>query len=161
MASCFGYLRAVPMLMMRLATLPIVTPEARQPQTQVLSAELVCGLILGHVPHVFGQLVWISSLRVGESGEYRCWAFDSAVTPEVASEAMRLTHVRVFTQWLGLGIEAQYKDLAQYLASDQSAEQLLKDGFRLKKLIPASAHEGERMLFLADLEMIMGLMELG
>lgn len=146
--------------MTHLATLPTVTPKARSHQTQVLSTELVCGLILGHVPHVFGQLVWISSFREGESDEYRCWAFDSAVPSEVASEAMRHTHVRAFTQWLGLGLEAQYKDLAQYLASDESAAQLLKEGVGLKKLIPAPAHEGERMLFLADLDMVMGLMEL-
>ena len=147
------------MFMTRLTTLPTTTPEIQQ-QQKLLSAEIVCDLILGHVPHLFGKLVWISSFRAGDSGEYRCWAFDSAVTPEVASEAMLHAHVRVFTRWLGLSLDEQYKDLAQYLASGESTGHFLQQGFGLKKLIPVSAHEGQRAVFLADLEMIMGLMEL-
>ncbi len=99
--------------MTRILRLPTITPEVQELHKRLLSAEIVFELLLGHVPHTFGKLVWISSFRIDNSGEYRIPELDDAVSPEITDKALQRAHQRVFAQWLALGLEQQYEDLAQ------------------------------------------------
>lgn len=141
---------------LRLAT---VTLEEQTLQKQLLSAEIACDLLLRRVPQAFGKLVWISSFALDESPERRSREFAPGIPPEIANLAINRAHKRVFTQWLGLRLEEQYKDLTEYLASEEGAEQLTRPNFGLRRLIPPSAIDAERIRFLSDLETTMELME--
>lgn len=136
-----------------------VTPEEQRLQKQLLSAEISCDLLLRHIPQIFGQLVWISSFALDTSPEIRSHEFAPSIAPKIANLALNHAHKRVFTQWLGLRLEEQYKDLAEYLAGEEAAEQLTSPNFGLRRLIPPSAVDAERMLFLSELETIMQLMK--
>jgi hypothetical protein len=155
----FGYTDAISAFMAYIIRLPAAPREERPIQEQLLSAEVICDLVAGHLPHLFGQLIWISSFRVGTTDDYRWPAFDRSGCPRITRKALGHTHQRLFTQWIELDFEQQYRDLALYLSSDLSAKQMLSETFRLRKLIPSSASESERLLFISDLEMIMGLVE--
>jgi hypothetical protein len=115
-------------------------------------------VLLGQAPQVFGKLVWIASFRLGNSAVYRGSAFEGgAVTAEMANEALRQAHEGVFAQWIGLKLEQQYKDLAEYLSGIGRHTVFLAQG--LEPLIPLNARDAERELFLADLEVVFSLAE--
>jgi hypothetical protein len=109
---------------------------------------------LCQVPQVFAKLMWLASLRLGRSMEYWSIGFADLGSPLMISQALREAHEGVFTQWLGLKLDQQYEDLANYLSN---AGAFVPQGG--ESLIPPSARGCERVLFLTDFAILSGLIE--
>ncbi len=114
------------------------------------------------LPTVFGRLVFLAGLRDDETGTYRHYGLELALGRH-ASDAIRSTHEATFLQWLGLTIERQKDDFSAFLASApghrRQAVAAWSDIARHFALIPASAREHERALYLADVEVVLDLCE--
>ena len=67
---------------------------------------------------------------------------------------LRHSHHEVFSAWLGFTLAEQKADLEEYLMASQAALDLLP----YRDVPPATAHQVERQLYLADLETILELL---
>jgi hypothetical protein len=104
---------------------------------------------------VFGRLVYVSGLRDG-AGLYSHPALNELVGRSEADRTLCHCHHQVFRQWIGCALAEQKADLDGYLASSSHAIDLVFG----RGLIPQTAHEVERLLYLTDLEMLLELLRL-
>ncbi len=117
---------------------------------------------LSRIPTTFGRLVFLSTLRDSNTGIYTHYGFAQRVGDETAHEALRQSHFECFSEWLAFSLEAQQSDLDQYLSGiDGDRKTILDNWIRTKpyrNLIPASALDMERKLYLSDLETLLELL---
>jgi hypothetical protein len=117
---------------------------------------------LSQIPTTFGRLVFLSTLRDSNTGVYSHYGFAQRVGDTVAHEALRQSHFECFSEWLSFSLEAQKADLDLYLSGiDSDRKTILNTWTRTKpyrNLIPASALEMERKLYLSDLETLLELL---
>ncbi len=117
---------------------------------------------LAQIPSLFGRLVYLASLRDQNTGRYEHHGLAQLFGEEVADEALRESHAATFQDWLCYTLEQQKSDLDLYLAGlDTDKRTLLDTWIRLapyRSLIPASARDVERKLYLADLETLLQLL---
>ena len=104
------------------------------------------------IPTIFGRLVYLSSLR-DSSGRYFHDSMAS-LPREDAERALRNSHQQVFQQWICFGLEEQKADLDEYLATAGGPRYALA----YRNLVPATAREVERQLYLTDLETLLELL---
>lgn len=118
---------------------------------------------LSQIPSLFGRLVYLASLRDQNTGRYEHHGLSQLFGEEAADEALRQSHAATFEQWLCFSLEQQKADLDLYLASlDTDKRTLLDTWLRLapyRSLVPVSAREVERKLYLADLETLLELLK--
>src|SRR6266851_3629956 len=72
---------------------------------------------LSQIPSVFGRLVYLSSLRNTVSGKYEHHGLALMFGEADARRALRKSHTRAFTEWLGFNLEQQKADLDLYLST--------------------------------------------
>ncbi len=117
---------------------------------------------LAQIPSLFGRLVYLASLRDQNTGRYEHHGLAQLFGEDVADEALRESHAATFQDWLCYTLEQQKSDLDLYLAGlDTDKRTLLDTWIRLapyRSLIPASARDVERKLYLADLETLLELL---
>jgi hypothetical protein len=89
--------------------LTVVRKGDEQAEFEIATSVLTS--VLAGVPTTLGKLAWISAFRVPDSDEYAHPALDQLVCHKVAVRAARTVHERRFYDWLGLGLQAQLKDL--------------------------------------------------
>jgi len=65
------------------------------------------------------------------------------------------SHHQVFSEWLGFGLAEQKSDLDEYLQEPGNS----RHARNYRNLMPPTAHDVERQLYLTDLETLMGLLE--
>jgi len=115
------------------------------------------------IPTVFGRLVYLASLRNPVSGIYEHEGLNRLFGREDADRALRHSHRQVFSEWLGRNLEDQKSDLDEFLAGTQlGSGHTLRDIDRIEPygdLIPSSAREVERELYLTDLETLLELLK--
>jgi hypothetical protein len=87
------------------------------------------------IPTVFGRLVYLRSL------------------PDCSELPIGHTALQVFASWLRLGLSEQVRDLRAYLAASGG---LTHGDF--SRLVPPAARDVERLLFLTDMETLVGLL---
>ncbi len=118
---------------------------------------------LAQIPSLFGRLVYLASLRDQNTGRYEHHGLAQLFGEEVADEALRDSHAATFQDWLCYTLEQQKTDLDLYLAGlDTDKRTLLDTWIRLapyRSLVPASARDVERKLYLADLETLLELLK--
>jgi hypothetical protein len=118
---------------------------------------------LAQIPSLFGRLVYLASLRDQNTGRYEHHGLAQLFGEEVADEALRESHAATFQEWLCYTLEQQKTDLDLYLAGlDTDKRTLLDTWIRLapyRTLVPASARDVERKLYLADLETLLELLK--
>ncbi len=118
---------------------------------------------LSRIPTLFGRLVYLSSLRNGNSGTYEHLGFAQRFTKADAARTLKLSHEASFADWLSFSIEEQKADLDRYLVELDEDRATVLANWRLvppfANLIPASARQAERDLFLGDMLLVMALME--
>jgi hypothetical protein len=113
--------------------------------------------ILAQVPTVFGRLVYLSHLRQGGlAGFYSHPALNEFAGREESDRTLSHCHHQVFSQWIGFTLAEQKADLDEYLASSKQVVDLVF----CRSLIPQTAHEVERLLYLTDLETLLELLRL-
>lgn len=122
---------------------------------------------LCHIPSVFGRLVYLASLRNSNTGRYEHHGLTLVFGEEDANRTLRESHEKSFRDWLQFKLEYQKADLDLYLASIATDRRtIIETWLRLmpyRNFLPASARGTDRLLFLADLEMLLTVLrnELG
>ena len=108
---------------------------------------------LSRTPTLFGRLVFLASLRNPKNGRYSHDALDGIPTDD-ADRTLRNSHQQVFQQWISSGLAEQKCDLEEYLGAVGGSWPALT----YRDLIPSTAHEVERQLYLTDLETLLELL---
>jgi hypothetical protein len=118
---------------------------------------------LTQIPSTFGRLVYLASLRDQNTGRYEHHGLAQIFSEAEADEALRESHANTFSEWLCFNLEQQRSDLDLYLSSFQADKRtILSTWIRLtpyRNLIPVSARDPERRLYLADLEALLELLK--
>jgi hypothetical protein len=118
---------------------------------------------LSQIPSVFGRLVYLCSLRDQNTGAYQHYGLSQMFGRAEADRALRNSHQQAFEEWLCFTLEQQKADLDLYLAGlNGNRRTILETWIRLapyRNLVPSSAREVERQLYLADLEAILDLLK--
>lgn len=109
--------------------------------------------MVAQIPTRFGRLVFLCSLRESASGRYSHPALTERFGAEAADRTLCHSHHLVFMEWLRLSLADQKADLEEYLRSMGFSSKDL----RYRELVPPSAHEVERMLYIADFEVVLQL----
>jgi hypothetical protein len=108
------------------------------------------------VPTVFGRLVFLASLRDGARGRYRHDSLARQLGPDDMDRTLCNSHHQVFSEWLNFNLTEQKSDLDDYLRrAGKPAEIPYRD------LVPPTAREVERQLYLTDLETLLELLKYG
>lgn len=117
---------------------------------------------LSQIPSAYGRLVYLSDLRDDDSATYKHHGLALIFGEEAAGQALSESHMRVFREWLTLGLDQQKADLMLYMSkSPVSRGALVENWLRLapyRNLLPLRASEAERELFLSDLETLLVLL---
>ncbi|MFN7938900.1 MAG: hypothetical protein U0R19_36565 [Bryobacteraceae bacterium] len=117
---------------------------------------------LSQIPSQFGRLVYLSSLRDANTGQYRHHGLAAVFGEDEADRAMRLSHEEAFGGWLEWGLEQQKADLELYVAGlEPERKKVVETWSRLepyRNLPPARSEGVEKELFLTDLETLLSLM---
>jgi hypothetical protein len=117
---------------------------------------------LTRIGSIFGRLVYLSSLRDQNTGKYQHFGLAQIHGDNEADAALRQSHAETFAEWLCFDLEQQKADLDLYLSElATDLGNVLETWARLepyRNLIPASAKEAERRLYLADLTTLLGVL---
>ncbi len=109
---------------------------------------------LQRIPTHFGRLVFLASLRDLLTGRYSHPPLSQIVGREITDRTLCHSHHEIFSQWLSFSLSRQKADLDEYLLSAHAPLDLAS----CRDLIPASAHQVERQLYLTDLETLLELL---
>ncbi len=126
--------------------------SARPEATRGPAAEL-WRKTLSRIPTHFGRLVFLASLREALTGLYSHPPLSQIVGLEITDRTLRHSHHEVFAEWLGFTLAQQKADLDEYLAASNAPRELA----HYRDLVPGTAHQVERQLYLTDLETLLEL----
>ena len=107
------------------------------------------------IPTHFGRLVFLASLRDPATGHYYHQGLAQSVGTEEADRSLCNSHHQVFQQWLGFSLAEQKADLDEYLSFGTAPRYALP----YRKLVPPTARDVERQLYLTDLETLLELLK--
>jgi len=117
---------------------------------------------LAQIPSVFGRLAYLCSLRDANTGVYQHYGLSQIFGDQAANEALCTSHQQVFAEWLSFDLEQQKADLDLYLAGLEGNRRIIVETWlRLapyRSLVPSSAREVERELYVRDLEILLELL---
>jgi len=118
---------------------------------------------LSQIPSVFGRLVYLCSLRDQNTGAYQHYGLAQVFGDQEADQVLRDSHEQAFGEWLCYTLEQQKADLDLYLSGlEGDRRTILETWIRLapyRNLVPSTAREVERQLYLGDLETILELLK--
>lgn len=118
---------------------------------------------LSQIPSLFGRLVYLCSLRDANTGAYEHYGLAHVFGDAEADRVLRESHCQVFSSWICLTLEHQKADLDLYLSGLTGNRRTILDTWiRLqpyRNMIPSTARQVERELYMADLEAILGLLK--
>jgi hypothetical protein len=118
---------------------------------------------LSQIPSVFGRLVYLSSLRGTNTGQYEHHGLSLIFGEEEAHKALRRSHEESFAGWLNFSLEQQKADLDLYLSALAGKRTAIIDTWlRLmpyRNVVPASARPTEKRLFVSDFEALLHLLK--
>jgi hypothetical protein len=110
---------------------------------------------LSQVPTLFGRLTLLSSLRNTTTGRYSEDDLLRILGPEDTDRALCNSHHQVFSEWLRFSLAEQKADLDDYLRMAGGSRR----AFDYRHLIPPTARDVERQLYLTDLETLLELLK--
>jgi hypothetical protein len=110
---------------------------------------------LSQVPTVFGRLAFLASLRDTKTGRYSHETLRRSLGPEETDRCLCNSHHQVFSEWLRFSLAEQKADLDDYLSPAGSSRKLLD----YRHLVPPTARDVERQLYLTDLETLLELLK--
>ena len=111
--------------------------------------------LLSQVPTVFGRLALLASLRDPATGRYSHEALLRILGPEDTDRALCNSHHQVFSEWLRCSLSEQKSDLDDYLKDAGNSREALD----YHHLVPPTARDVERQLYLTDLETLLELLK--
>src|SRR5262249_46278955 len=110
---------------------------------------------LAQVPTVFGRLTLLASLRNPTTGRYSHEDLLPFMGPEDTDRALCNSHHQVFTEWLRFSLAEQKADLDDYLCMTGRSRRAVD----YRHLVPPTARDVERQLYLTDLETLLELLK--
>jgi hypothetical protein len=114
---------------------------------------------LSRVPTLYGKLAYLASLRDSSTGSYRHHGLSAAFGREDAGNALRESHLTVFSEWLNTTLSDKYDDLTQFVASlDAPSSETVRQWLQNKvyrNCVPPSASAAEKEYFVTDLEALL------
>ena len=110
---------------------------------------------LSQIPTLFGRLAYLASLRDPLTGRYSQETLIRMLGAEQADRTLCQSHYQTFSQWLCFSLMEQKNDLGEYLNSAQ----LPRFAMHYRHLVPRTAREVERQLYLTDLETLLQLLQ--
>ena len=117
---------------------------------------------LSRIPSSFGRLVYLSSLRNNNSGQYEHHGLALMFGESETHDTLLESHRRTFAEWLNYGLEQQKADLDFYLSSlSIHGKTLVATWLRLapyRNFVPSNVRAAERQLYLTDLETLLDLL---
>ena len=117
---------------------------------------------LSQIRSTFGKIVYLASLRNENTGRYEHFGLAQIYNDDDADAVLRQNHDDVFREWLGYSLEPQKRDLENYFETiENDRGTVLNTWLTLspyRRLLPASASEAERELYITDLELILELL---
>jgi hypothetical protein len=132
-----------------LAEFPANSLSARTPAAHIWRKTL------SQIPTVFGRLVFVASLRDTGTGKYSHEALVRLLSQEDTDRTLCNSHHQVFSEWLGFSLSEQKSDLDDYLNVAGSP----RDALHYRDLVPPTARDVERQLYLTDLETLLELLK--
>jgi hypothetical protein len=134
-----------------------VEPLRDDPQTRKAGA--ACDGILRDIPTVFGKLVTLAGLQTTGAGQYYHPQLDGNFPPALVSFLFRQRHEEAFSQWLNLSLEEQHKQLTEFFCALWTVGRPRLPKNVRQALAPPTAAKPERILFFADLECTISVIE--
>ena len=117
---------------------------------------------LSQISSHFGRLVYLAGLRNPNNGSYEHHGLFMVFGEEEANKAMKKSHTVVFREWLTFSLEQQTRDLEDYIAgTGEDRATVIRHWLKLapyRNLVPGSAKNVERKLFVADLSAVLELL---
>jgi len=117
---------------------------------------------LSQIPTVVGRLFFLASLRNQNSGQYEHHGLAQMFGSLEATRALKKSHREAFSEWLSYDVEEQKADLELYLSEQpEDRRTILKTWEKLepyRNVLPSSAKDVEKKLYLADLRAILKLL---
>jgi len=110
---------------------------------------------LSQVPTVFGRLAFLAALRNPTTGRYSHEALLRVLGPEETDRALCNSHHQVFAEWLQFSLAEQKSDLDDYLRTAGNSDA----SFDYHRLVPPTARDVERQLYVTDLETLLELLK--
>jgi len=110
---------------------------------------------LAHVPTVFGRLAFLASLRNPTTGRYSHEDLLRVLGPEETDRALCNSHHQIFSEWLRFSLSEQKADLDAYLNTVGGS----RDALDYRHLVPPTARDVERQLYVTDLETLLELLK--
>jgi hypothetical protein len=114
---------------------------------------------LAQIPSVFGRLVYLSSLRDPNTGQYQHFGFAQRFSDREADRTLRHSHLNMFSDWLCFSLEQQKNDLELYLETLEADKRAIIANWLewppFMNWIPIQTREAERDLFRSDLETVL------
>jgi len=114
-------------------------------------------------PSLFGQLVYLASLRDLDTGRYEHQGVAKNLDEAALDKTLRETHAAVFAEWLSLDLERQKADLLSYLSALGGDPHAVLEAWLheapYKMLTPPSAEQAECQLYLSDLRTLLELLK--
>ena len=118
-------------------------------------AAMIWRKTLSQVPTVFGRLAFLASLRNTATGRYSHEELVRILGPEATDRALCNSHHQVFSEWLKFSLAEQKADLDDYLSTGGRS----RAAFHYRHLVPPTARDVERQLYLTDLETLLELLK--
>lgn len=125
------------------------------PQSARAPAAQIWRKALSRVSTQFGRLVFLASLRDSATGRYCHDDLLRILGSEDTDRTLCRSHHQVFSEWLGFSLAEQKSDLDEYLQEPGN----FRHAMHYRDLVPPTARDVERQLYLTDLETLMGLLE--
>lgn len=117
---------------------------------------------LTQIPSTFGRLVYLCSLRDLNTGRYLHFGLAQRYDDAGAEAALRTSHIEAFEEWLAFTLEEKKADVDLYLSALDGDRQAIIGTWHLLKpytnVLPATAAEAQRELFLKDFETMLALL---
>jgi hypothetical protein len=101
--------------------------------------------------------MYLTQLRDAATGKYSHPALNQLVGWSDADGTLCHSHHQIFFQWISLSLAEQKADLDQYL--DSLPRSVPYSEIPYRNLVPLTAHEVERLLYLTNLETLVGLLQ--
>jgi hypothetical protein len=118
---------------------------------------------LSQIRTSYGRLVFLASLRNGNTGQYEYYGCPESTSIKSVSQALARVHEEIFREWVTYTLERKKADIELYISGLDIDHAALVDAWlRLtpyKNLVPASIQGLEREKHVSDFEAILGLLK--
>lgn len=111
------------------------------------------------IPSLFGKIVYLANLRNEETGMYEHYGLAIVFGEKDAEKALKLSHQKLFQEWLACGMKEQKRDLEFYFstARDGTDSWFKRTGF--KEFLPQNCRPPEKQMFTDDLKQVLNILK--